>query len=84
MKRQAVVVFERVVNGIPELDWRPIRAALPAGGCPLAIADRDGFSVHCGQDFLPEEIISLAEGKSGYVSAATIDKVDYSFVQYPR
>lgn len=69
MKR-AIVVFERderhTDNGKPELDWRLIRQALPSGSSPLAIADHDGFTVHCGQDFYTEEVIALAETQSGY------------------
>ncbi len=71
MKRQPIVIFERVLdNDTPELDWRPMRAALPRGSSPLAIADHDGFTVHCGQDFLPQQVVELAERVSGYKAAA--------------
>lgn len=85
MGRQAIVVFERHTDtGKPELDWRPVRAALPSGSSPLAMADRDGFSVHYGQDFLPESVIELAESVSGYKSAATVDGIGgFSYIQYP-
>ncbi len=70
MKRLAIVVFERVNDDTPELDWRPIRAALPSGSCPLAIADHDGFTTHCPQEFSLAQVVELAERISGYKAAA--------------
>jgi hypothetical protein len=69
MKRE-IVVFERVIEDRePELDFRLIRQALPDGSSPLAIADKDGFSVHCGQEFLFADVKKFAEEQSGFSAA---------------
>lgn len=69
MQRE-IVVFERderyTDNGGPELDWRLVRAILPAGSSPLAIANHDSFTVECGQWFSEDEVQQLAEVQSGY------------------
>ena len=64
-----IVVFERQSEeGTFELDFRLLRGALPAGACPLAIADRHGFAVSEGQGFLAQEVACFAEEQSGYRS----------------
>lgn len=72
MQQREIVVFERderhTENDKPELDFRLIRGALPTGACPLAIADRDGFTIHCGQWFDSAEVAAFAEEKSGFAS----------------
>ncbi len=72
MKRD-IVIFERderyTDSGMAELDFRLMRQSLPAGSSPLALADRDGFAVHCGQWFAKEEVKSFSEQQSGYVGA---------------
>lgn len=71
MKRD-IVVFERderhTDSGQPELDFRLVRGALPAGSCPLAIASFDGFTVECGQWFDEAEVKAFAEQQSGYTA----------------
>lgn len=70
MPNRQIVVFERdgrqTSNGKPELDWRLVRASLPAGSSPLVIANQDGFAVECGQWFDTAEVCQLAEEQSGY------------------
>ncbi len=63
-----IVVFERDERetGLPELDFRLIRSALPSGSCPLAIADHNGFTAHCGQWFSENEVTKFAEEQSGF------------------
>lgn len=70
MPKRDIVVFERdewqTASGKPELDWRLVRASLPVGSSPLAIANQEGFSVECGQWFDTAEVRRLAEEQSGY------------------
>jgi hypothetical protein len=61
-----LVVFEIERNGKSELDFRLIRGALPGGAKPLAIADRHGFAVVCGEEFSTDEVAAYAEQQSGY------------------
>lgn len=65
-----IVVFERderyTDSDQPELDFRLIRAALPSGSCPLALANHEGFMVECGQFFDTDEVRAFAESQSGY------------------
>lgn len=67
---QDIVVFERderyTDSGKPELDFRGVRGILPVGSCPLAIADRQDFTVTCGQWFDAEHVADFAEAQSGY------------------
>jgi len=67
-----IVVFEReriTDSGEPELDFRLVRQALPAGASPLAIASHHGFVVECGQWFTTEDVACVAEQQSGYRAA---------------
>lgn len=70
MTARDIVVFERderfTDTGRAELDFRLVRAALPDGACPLAICDRNGFAVVCGQWFGAAEVAAYAERTSGY------------------
>jgi len=65
-----IVVFERderyTESGKPELDFRMVRGILPTGSCPLAIADRNDFTITCGQWFSTEQVADFAEEQSGY------------------
>lgn len=62
-----IVIFELIdEKSIPTLNFRPIREELPAGACPLAIANHHGFTVSRGQWFYPEDIVEFAEEKSGF------------------
>jgi len=68
-----IVIFERderfTDSGEPELDFRLVRGALPAGSSPLAIANHHGFVVECGQWFGDGQIAAFAEEQSGYRAA---------------
>jgi len=65
-----IVIFERderyTESNEPELDFRMVRSILPAGSAPLAIADRNDFTVSCGQWFSVEQVADFAEEQSGY------------------
>lgn len=43
---KGICVFERderyTDSELPELDWRPVRAMLPAGSAPIAMVAEDG------------------------------------------
>lgn len=65
-----IVVFERderhTDSGMPELDFRMVRGALPAGSIPLAIADRHDFTVADSIHFMVDEVKAFAAEQSGY------------------
>lgn len=73
--RREIAVFERDLadryadSAQPELSFRLVRQALPAGSQPLAVITGDNFQVADGQFYTREEIRAYAEKQSGYKAA---------------